>query len=222
MTESDRPARALGNGADGERADLSGPKAAKATTDSAPNARPARPTHHPGGPSATHKVSIPVAGRDRRPQSVCAPTPQWRGVAARRSWTGQYSERAFPALRVCGALRRRVRRGGGPARRGRPHHAAGTQRPAVRRHRRAGVAQARGPAGRALVQAARRLQPARPARRGGAGGRRGVRERGQPRAGRGLRLPPCSGCAGASTCPRTTPRQKRERITRAGRRRRSS
>ena len=52
-----------------------------------------------------------------------------------------------------------------------------------------GLAQARGPAGGPLLQAARRLQPDGPARPGRPGRRRGVRQRRQPRSGAGLRLP---------------------------------
>ncbi len=60
---------------------------------------------------------------------------------------------------------------------------------AQRRNRCDGAAQTGGPAGRPVVQAARRLQPDVPVDRAGAGHRRGVRERRQPRAGRCLCLP---------------------------------
>ena len=95
-------------------------------------------------------------------------------------------------------------------------------------HRRRGVAQAGGPAGRPVLQGARRLQPHRPARP------RTQRAAGVVCASAGnhgqgvaLRLPRACGVAGPGrTCPRTTPRQKRERIAalggaagRAGRRR---
>ena len=136
-----------------------------------------------------------------------------RGASDR---TRQYSERVFPALRVCGVLRRRVRRGGGPARRGRPRHTARTQPAAVRRRRCARVAQAGRPAGGTLVQAARRVQPARPARR-----RRSARPARCARApattGRAWPTPAgLLGMRGRVHVPRTTPRQKRERIVALG------
>ena len=68
----------LGNGADGERRTRR-PEGREGDHGQCTERSPGTAMHHPGGPSATHKVSIPVAGRDRRPQSVCAPTPQWRG-----------------------------------------------------------------------------------------------------------------------------------------------
>ena len=63
-------------------------------------------------------------------------------------------------------------------------------RSAQRRDRRPGLAEARGSAGRAVLQAARRVLPDRLAVPGGRGPRRGVRQRRQSCAGRRLRLRP--------------------------------
>ena len=51
---------------------------------------------------------------------------------------------------------------------------------------------------------------------GRAGARRGVRQRRQPRPGAGLRLPAARACTARVYLPRTTPRQKRERIAALG------
>ena len=172
--------------------------------------------HHPGGPFATHKVSIPAAGRDRRPQSVCAPTPQWRGVAAR--WTGRGSIRnvssqrygsAAPFADECAAAAVRL---AGVARttplepNPRLSDATGAHVWLKREDLQVGRSYKLRGAYNLLAQLGA----------GGAGGRRGVRERGQPRAGRGVRLPTRSGCAGACTCRAPRPRQKRERIAALG------
>ena len=161
---------------------------------------PGTAMHHPGGPSATHKVSIPVAGRDRRPQSVCAPTPQWRG------WRRVGLDGAVfgPCLRsVTGprrpsptnAPRRPPGSTGSPAPR-RSNPTRGCPTPPVRTVwlKREDLQVGRSYKLRGAYNLIAQLGA------GGAGGRRGVRQRRQPRAGRRLRLPTCWGSAGACTC----------------------
>ena len=109
-----------------------------------------------------------------------------RGAAHR---TRQYSERVRTALRVVDVLRRRGRRGRGAARGGR------TRTPLERNARLSDATGAQVWLKREDLQVGRSYKVRGaynligPARRGRAGGRRRVRQRRQPRPGRGLRLP---------------------------------
>ena len=146
----------------------------------------------------------PCSCARRGPRTPPAPSCRstvggWPTNRALRSAATRYRSRDGPRYRPrpsrlhrrpAGAHRGRRRGGRRPARAGRAAHAPRAQRPPRRAHRRPGVAQAGGPAGRALLQAAGRLQPDLPAVPRGAGPRRGVRQRRQPRPGRGLQLPP--------------------------------
>ena len=163
--------------------------------------------HHPGGPAATHVISIHVAQGDRRPQSVCGHTPPMRGVGPGRGRIG-----------VClpSPTSARQRRPASTGSRGHPPRA---QPAAVRRH--GGQVWLKredlqvGP----LLQAARRLQPDRPARPRPSG--RPAWSAPAPATTRRAWPTPAGGSASAGRVylPRTTPRQKRDRIAGARRRR---
>ena len=112
--------------------------------------------HRPDARRADPPPARPARARPGRPRSpptgaaTSTDRPPRHRAAHGRGSSGDGPVRA-----------RRAR--GGAARGRRRHHPAPAVRPAVRRHRRTDLAQARRPAGRPLLQAARRLQPARPA-----------------------------------------------------------
>ena len=65
----------LGHGADGQRRARLLPEGGEGDHGQCTGRSSSTAMHHPGGPFSTHTISIPVAGRDRRPQSVCGRPP---------------------------------------------------------------------------------------------------------------------------------------------------
>ena len=65
----------LGHGADGQRRARLLPEGGEGDHGQCTGRSSSTAMQHPGGPFSTHSISIPVAGRDRRPQSVCGRPP---------------------------------------------------------------------------------------------------------------------------------------------------